>query len=302
MQKNALANLAIVVGAGAFGSFARWLQNQIAFDENGLSTNSPLNIFVFLILLGVAIWFFLIVQKLHEKNMQVSDDARSAFAGESRYTSVAVWILAGLEMVGGLLLIMTGLNNSSPSLTMLFGLCAILSGILIPMTIHSFQRDVSNGTIALLMTVPILLFCIGLINCYKINATNPTVWAYSIQILAYACDAVAFYYIAGYAYGRINHYRTIFFSMLGAFLSILVIADDLNIGLVLIFISNAALLLYYMVRLMSNMKPAPVDPDKKKAEDRSSFLSKIQSRFQSRSVDEEEKVEEILNDYHEENK
>ena len=44
------------------------------------------------------------------------------------------------------------------------------------------------------------------------------------------------------------------------------------------------------------------DPEKIKSEERSSFLTKIQSRFQSRSVDAEEKVEEILQDFHEDEK
>ena len=90
--------------------------------------------------------------------------------------------------------------------------------------------------------------------------------------------------------------------MLGAFLSILVVADSLNLGLVLIVVSNAALLLVYLVRLMSNMEAGPEDPEKIRSEERSSFLTKLQGRFQSRSVDAEEKVEEILQDFHDEKK
>ena len=39
------------------------------------------------------------------------------------------------------------------------------------------------------------------------------------------------------------------------------------------------------------------DPEKIRSEERSSFLTKLQGRFQSRSVDAEEKVEEILQDF-----
>lgn len=302
MRKNALSNLAIVVGAGAFGAFCRWLQNQIAFDENGLSTNSPLNILVFVVVLGVAIWFFLIVQGIHERNMTVSDDVRAAFAGTGEREMIVPMIIGVVEVLGGLILILTGLGNSSPALTLVFAVCAMLSGVLTPVLFRSLGSDVSNGTIALLMTIPILLYGIGLINCYKINATNPSVWTYSIQILAYACCAVAFYYVAGFAYGRTSPFKTLYFSMLGAFLSILVVADNLNLGLVLIVVSNATLLLFYCVRMMSNMEEGPEDPERKESEERSSFLTKVQGWFQSRSVDTEEKVEEILQDYHDEEK
>lgn len=302
MRKNALSNLAIVVGAGAFGAFCRWLQNQIAFDENGLSTNSPLNILVFLVVLGVAIWFFLIVQGIHERNMTVSDDVRAAFAGTGEREMIVPMIIGVAEVLGGLILILTGLGNSSPALTLVFAVCAMLSGVLTPVLFRSLGSDVSNGTIALLMTIPILLYGIGLINCYKINATNPSVWTYSIQILAYACCAVAFYYVAGFAYGRTSPFKTLYFSMLGAFLSILVVADNLNLGLVLIVVSNAVLLLFYCVRMMSNMEEGPEDPERRESEERSSFLTKVQGWFQSRSVDAEEKVEEILQDYHDDEK
>ena len=137
MRKNALSNLAIVVGVGAFGSFCRWLQNQIAFDENGLSTNSPLNILVFLVVLGAAIWFFLIVQGIHEKNMTVSDNVRTALKGTGDRQMTAPMIIAAVEVLGGLILILTGLDNSSPALTLVFGVCAMVSGILTPVVFRS---------------------------------------------------------------------------------------------------------------------------------------------------------------------
>lgn len=302
MRKNALVNLAIVVGAGAFGSFCRWLQNQIAFDESGLSVSSPLNVIVILILLGMVIWVYFLTQKVAEANMKVPEDYHDAFFPEERISVSSAWVIGIIEVLGGLILAMTGLDNASPALTLIFALCAILSGILVPVCMRSAQTDVSNGTIALLTTVPILQFCIGLINCYKINATNPSVWVYSVQILAYACLAIAFYYIAGYAYGRVFHYRTLYFSMLGAFLSIMVIADDLNLGLVLIFLANGALLLLYMYMLMGSMEEQEEDPEKKENALKSRLLTQLQGRMRSKNVNEDEKVEEILHDYHEENK
>lgn len=302
MRKNALVNLAIVVGAGAFGAFCRWLQNQIAFDESGLSTSSPLNVVVLLIILGVGLWIYFLVQKTADENMMIPEDYHEAFFPEIRSSVSGAWIIGILEVIGGLILATSGLGNSSPALTLIFAVCSILAGILVPVCMRSAQSDVSNGTIALLTTIPILQFCIGLINCYKINATNPSVWAYSVQILAYACVAVAFYYIAGYAYGRVFHYRMLYFSMFGAFLSIMVIADDLNLGLVLIFLANSALLLLYMYMLMNSMVERGEDPEQKEKAMRSRFLTQLQGRMRSKNVDEDEKVEEILHDFHDEEK
>ena len=52
MQKKSLEITCYVAGAGAFGVFLRWLQDQLAFDENGLSEKSVFNFLVPLLLIA----------------------------------------------------------------------------------------------------------------------------------------------------------------------------------------------------------------------------------------------------------
>ena len=46
MYKKPLEICCYVAGAGAFGVFFRWLQDQLAFDENGLNEKSFFNFLV----------------------------------------------------------------------------------------------------------------------------------------------------------------------------------------------------------------------------------------------------------------
>ena len=53
MRKNALTLCCFTCAAGAVGAFCRWLQNQLAFDSDGLSTKSSLNWLVALVIIIV---------------------------------------------------------------------------------------------------------------------------------------------------------------------------------------------------------------------------------------------------------
>ena len=58
MKQLALKLDCYVLGASAFGVFIRWLQLQIAFDDNGLCGSSSLNVAVVLIVLAAAAVFY----------------------------------------------------------------------------------------------------------------------------------------------------------------------------------------------------------------------------------------------------
>ena len=57
MQKKSLEISCYVCGAGAFGVFFRWLQDQMAFDEAGLAERSVFNYLVPLAILAAALLF-----------------------------------------------------------------------------------------------------------------------------------------------------------------------------------------------------------------------------------------------------
>ena len=61
MQKEALEKTCYVGGAGAFGVFLRWLQLQIAFNDDGLPDPSVFNVLVPLAIVAAGALFFFFV-------------------------------------------------------------------------------------------------------------------------------------------------------------------------------------------------------------------------------------------------
>ena len=64
MKQLALKLDCYVLGASAFGVFIRWLQLQIAFDDNGLCGSSSLNVAVVLIVLAAAAVFYRFIKRM----------------------------------------------------------------------------------------------------------------------------------------------------------------------------------------------------------------------------------------------
>ena len=69
MQKKPLEITCYVAGAGAFGVFFRWLQDQLAFDEAGLNEKSVFNFLVPLLVIAAALLFRRFVSDMKERRL-----------------------------------------------------------------------------------------------------------------------------------------------------------------------------------------------------------------------------------------
>ena len=258
MRKNALIICCFTCAAGAIGAFCRWLQNQIAFDSAGLSKNSPWNYFVALVLVAAALCFWFFVRKYSDSGLVMEKDFYSVFRGSTRFFVTGAWLIGAAMIFGGLILIATMGDDLPQVLYRAIAILGILSGVAFPLMATGSEKRLSPGLNSLFATVPVLLFCLWLITSYKQNSTNPTVWAYAVEILAAAGSLLAFFYCAGYPYGRARPRSSLYFSMLGAFLCVVTLADDRGFGLQLMFFSAAAMQLFWAWMIVSNMhNPEP---------------------------------------------
>ncbi len=263
MRKNALTLCCFTCAAGAVGAFCRWLQNQLAFDSDGLSTKSFLNWVVALVIIAAAAGFYFFVRRIKKSGLVPAEDFGSAFRGSTRLYLPAAWVIGALMMVGALFLFANGANESSHTLLRILAVLSVFSGIFFPLAAQSTVKSADSGLVCLYLTLPVVQFCFWLITCYKQNSTNPAVWAYAVAILAIAAALLGFYYLAGYPYGRAKPYSFLYFSMLGSFMCIMSLADNRNFGEKLMFAAAAAMLMFAAWMVVSNMRPpqsAPSQP------------------------------------------
>ena len=111
--------------------------------------------------------------------------------------------------------------------------------------------------LCLCTSLPALLCCYWLVVSYKLHGTEPSAWSFGFEILALSAAAVAFYYLAGYAFNRVRTYRTLFFTLLGAFLCLVTLGDERYFAMKLMLLGCAGMLVLSAWLIVSNMRAAP---------------------------------------------
>ena len=97
MQKKSLEISCYVCGAGAFGVFFRWLQDQMAFDEAGLAEKSVFNYLVPLAILAAALLFNRFIEQAKAEKLYIPTDYCQALKNEGKLFAMARWA-CGLVM------------------------------------------------------------------------------------------------------------------------------------------------------------------------------------------------------------
>jgi len=102
---------------------------------------------------------------------------------------------------------------------------------------------------------------------YKQNSINPVGWDYAVEILTLIVDMMAFFRIAGFAYGVPDGKKSMFLCMLGAMLSITCLADNRLLGQQVMFFAIALMLTMYNWIMLANLTSVPKDVSSAKEED-----------------------------------
>ena len=261
MQKRTLEICCYVCGAGAFGVFFRWLQGQMAFNDQGLADPSALHVLVPLYLITVAIVFIRMVDKIRHRHYVLPTEINEALRNEGKLFSIARWGAGCIMILGGLLVFATCEVETEASMLRILSLLAVLSGISYPLVLtEANSENPKPRKLCWLTVMPILLFAFWLITSYKINSINSIVWAYAIEIVALVVVMMGFFRMAGFAFGAPKVWRCMFSSMFGGSICIMAIADSRNIGLQLILLGAAVMMVLYNWIMVSNLqrKDAPI--------------------------------------------
>lgn len=201
---------------------------------------------------AVAVIVFLMLAWLRRYDRP--EDPAAALRCLTRLPAALAWLLGAVILLSALILMFSADSSRIPVMQRIFSALAILSGASLPFILGKKGSEEANPNGGIASVVPVLFACFWLVFSYRVNAENPVLWAYCVEILAIAATALAFYYIAAYFYCRAKPDRALFTVQLAAFLDITTLADERALGISVIFAAVAAFLLLTEFVLIENLK------------------------------------------------
>ena len=264
MRNNALTICCGVCVAGAFGVFTRWMQDLTAFDEHGLYVRGNIWGAVLLLLciaaagamLG-AIWYL----KNHERLVSPAGFG-AAHAGGGVIRRAAWLIIAAFMAVACFALLLTAGSSQYASLLRVLALLGLLAdagfaGMAAAGGRGDGESSGASPLVCLACVLPVAFCCFWLVVSYRQDAATAVVWRYGPEISAIACSLLAFYYLAGHAFGRPRAYTAMFFCACGAFLCFTALPDSRLMALQLLLAGSALMQLFFLASLAASLRRAP---------------------------------------------
>lgn len=110
--------------------------------------------------------------------------------------------LQGVLQDGGMMLSVVWMGAVSPKEVMILGALAVVSAVcLFPAVAACRRGELSSGSMLL---VPVVCLVVRLVMLYRINSIDPVLQGYFVELLAVVFAALAFYQLAGFAFGQGN--------------------------------------------------------------------------------------------------
>lgn len=269
MQKRSLEINCYVVGAGAFGVLFRWLQDQLAFDDAGLAEQSVFNYLVPVLLLAALVAYVRLVNRVQDEKLYVPREFCEALFNPGRLFIVLRWLVGAVMCAGAALLMIASETDKNVDMMRVLALLGFFTGLSFPLLLGEANYEAVEhlGLTRLYAVLPVVFYAMWLVLSYKENAYNSVVWDYSIEIATICVAMMAFFRVAGFAYGVVDSRKCLINIMIGATMCIMSLADERYMGMQLMLVSSAAMLVLYNWILIMNMKKKKPRPKEAQEEE-----------------------------------
>ena len=245
-----------VLGAGAFGVFFRWMQLQLAYNDESLPDRSAWNVLVPLLIIVAAFVFSKFVKNDEKAGLTLSDNIFEALRNEGKIFGIVRCFLGFMMIIGSILLFAQCETDRNATFLKVLAALGFLSGVSFTLFLACINKPnvTKNATLTLLSICPIALFAVWLLTSYKANSINPIGWDYAVEIVTLIITALAFFRIAGFAFGVPDAKKSMFFCMFGGMLCIMSIADNRYIGQQIMLASTGLMLTTFNWIMMANLR------------------------------------------------
>ena len=220
----------ITLAAALVATLLRYFELRTAFEESGLARPwAPLTIILALFAAAYAVFLFLRVRPLRDR--QAPAGYEKAFGYRSGL-KLAALILTSLLLFAAAILCFLG-ARSRDSFGALYvqtevaalGVLAMVAAVCFLVLAIAAYRQEDRGGLAFCAIVPVLFYCFLLVVLYKNRAADPVIRDYVYELFSICAALLAVFFAAGFACGRPRLKRTVYFSQLGLFFSIITLAD-----------------------------------------------------------------------------
>lgn len=255
MRKSWIApSLAVLAGAG--GAIIRKIELDSVFEETtslavrGAPVSRAL---IALSVLSVAVIFLFSLFAV--KKGAVTDAYRKTFKTESVLSCLISFVFGVTVICCSAVFFLKPENINIPALVnAIFSVFSVLSGVsFILLSVCGFTQKESGATM-LFSVIPAMFFCFWLALTYKNYAQNPELLTYCYRSIALAFSALAFYYGAGYAFGRAKPRMTVISHLAAIYFLCVTLADSWLIAERLILLAAIGFLFQNAVRFLRAMK------------------------------------------------
>ncbi|MDO4749251.1 MAG: hypothetical protein Q4A39_00235, partial [Eubacteriales bacterium] len=231
MQKQAWTCCGTVGICAAFGIFARWLQNINIYEKGtGLAVAGAFTskMLIFVCLMTAAALLYQVLRL--RRQMQVKPET-IIVPSSGRVLTVFMAISGLLAALGAGLILLQEDGGMLRTILALLGFLAAFGLALYPQALKHPEWG------CVLCAAPVIFTCFWFIVYYKETAVDPVLWHFAPFILTLAVCILAFFYMAGFAFGKPRPFRAVFFALYAAFFCLTVLPDVHPLGEILLQLS-----------------------------------------------------------------
>ncbi|MDR2590499.1 MAG: hypothetical protein LBC71_05895 [Oscillospiraceae bacterium] len=238
---------------GVLGFFLRASELANVFDPitglpmRGAATTFWLVTLTVAFLLAIAI-FAIITTILHRSPRGFEN----AFGTDPLFYPISFVVISLVWLLGTLLFYFD--NSTIDRIDASFVIFSAVSAVCVTFFAIEMYQDARKKASYAFCLVPTIFLCFWLVLLYRQNAANPILLSYVYQCLAIAVSALSFFYTAGFLYDKPAPGKAIFCYSASIYFCIVSMADDIFLGLKIIFGAVIAVNVLHSSMLLKNLQ------------------------------------------------